>query len=85
MVFAVLGCSNPVEGPTLSGDKAITAFGFANPAATGVVDGAAKSITVTVPTGTTVTALGPTIAITGASVNPASGWQETSPVRCPIR
>ena len=53
--------------------KAITAFGFTSPAATGVIDEAAHTIAVTVPFGTTISALVPMIFITGASVSPASG------------
>lgn len=52
--------------------KAITAFGFASPAATGTIDEAYRTIAVTVPYGTAVTALAPTIAHTGASVSPAA-------------
>ncbi len=48
--------------------KAITAFSFTSPAATGVIDENAKSITVTVPYGTNVTALIATFTTTGASV-----------------
>ena len=56
-----------------SSEKAITAFSFASPAATGVVNESLHTIALTVPYGTNVTALVPTIAITGASVSPASG------------
>jgi formylglycine-generating enzyme required for sulfatase activity len=50
-------------------DKALTFFSFANPAATGTINEAAKTVTVTVPHGTTVSALAATFAISGASVN----------------
>jgi hypothetical protein len=62
--------------------KAITAFNFATPVATGVVTEATHTISIIVPNGTNVTALAPTIAITGASVSPASGIAQnfTSPV-----
>ncbi|MFA6270226.1 MAG: S8 family serine peptidase [Candidatus Paceibacterota bacterium] len=54
--------------------KAITAFSFATPVATGVIDEITHTITLTVPFGTDVTALIPTIATsTGSSVSPASG------------
>ena len=56
-----------------SSEKAITAFSFASPAATGVVNESLHTIALTVPYGTNVTALVPTIAISGASVSPASG------------
>ncbi|MBU1106981.1 MAG: hypothetical protein KKB51_09965 [Candidatus Riflebacteria bacterium] len=62
--------------------KAITAFNFASPAATGVVDEVAKTIAVMVPYGTNVTALVPAITHTGASVSPNTGEEQnfTSPV-----
>lgn len=53
--------------------KAITTFNFTSPAATGVINEGAHTIGITVPYGTNVTALVPTITITGASVSPASG------------
>ncbi|OGK07198.1 MAG: hypothetical protein A2W80_11975 [Candidatus Riflebacteria bacterium GWC2_50_8] len=53
--------------------KAINAFSFANPAATGVIDDGAKTISITVPFGTDLTALTPTITHTGASVSPDAG------------
>ena len=53
--------------------KTITAFGFSSPAATGVINATAHTITVTVPYGTDETALVPTIAVKGANVSPASG------------
>jgi hypothetical protein len=51
-----------------SSAKALTAFSFASPAATGTVDENAKSITITVPYGTNVTALVATFTTTGVSV-----------------
>jgi uncharacterized repeat protein (TIGR02543 family) len=65
-----------------SSDKAITAFGFASPAALGVVTEAAHTIAVTVPFGTNLTSLVPTIAVTGSGITPASGAAEdfSSPV-----
>jgi hypothetical protein len=63
--------------------KAITSFTFASPSATGAINEGAHTIAVTVPSGTTVTALVPTIATsTGATVSPASGSAQdfTSPV-----
>ena len=83
MVFAVLGCSNPVAAPTaLGSDKAIIAFGFADPEAVGVITGTTRSVAVTVPSGTDVAALAPTIVISGLSVSPASGASQdfTNPV-----
>ncbi len=55
----------------LASSKEITAFSFAAPAVAGIITG--LNIAVTVPFGTTVTALVPTIVFTGASVSPASG------------
>ncbi len=62
----------------LSSSKDISSFGF--PGATGVISG--TNISVTVPYGTSVTALIPTIAISGASVSPATGVAQnfSSPV-----
>ena len=48
--------------------KAITAFGFSSPAATGVISEAQHAIAVTVPSGTGVGALVATFSTTGASV-----------------
>ncbi|MBI5728582.1 MAG: DUF5011 domain-containing protein [Candidatus Magasanikbacteria bacterium] len=61
---------------------AIVAFNFATPAATGVIDEAAHTVAVTVPFGTDVTALVPTIDSGADTVNPASGVAQnfTSPV-----
>jgi len=51
----------------LSAAKAITSFGFASPAATGVITG--TNIAVTVPNGTDVTALQASFATTGQTVS----------------
>ena len=57
-----------------SSEKQITAFVFTSPSATGVIDEMAKTITVEVSAGTTLTALVPTITVSEkARVNPASG------------
>ena len=53
--------------------KEITAFRFAAPPAAGLIDEGAKTIAVTVPFGTVLTGLVPTIAHTGAGISPASG------------
>lgn len=55
--------------------KAITAFNFnvLNPAVTGTITEGSHTISLDVPQGTSVTALVPTITITGSSVSPASG------------
>ncbi|MGI6413311.1 MAG: DUF5018 domain-containing protein [Syntrophomonadaceae bacterium] len=75
-----------VKAPAaLSNAKAITAFSFDGlvPAVSGVIDETAKTITVTVPNGTVVTALVPTITVSArATVAPASGVAQdfTNPV-----
>jgi hypothetical protein len=53
--------------------KEITAFYFTNPAAIGVIDQNAKTITVSVPNGTNLAALRPTVSYTGVSLDPPSG------------
>jgi hypothetical protein len=55
--------------------KAITAFRFASPAATGTINENAKTIAVTVPYGTNVTALVATFTTTGSSVKVGSTVQ----------
>jgi hypothetical protein len=60
---------NIVGSPT----KAITSFNLAKPPAIGVINEAAHTIDLTVPYGTDVTKLAPTIINTGASVSPSSG------------
>jgi uncharacterized repeat protein (TIGR02543 family) len=51
----------------------ISAFSFSSPAAVGVIDTTAKTVTINVPFGTVVTSLTPTITHNGASINPVSG------------
>jgi len=70
------------EATTPSSTKAIASFNFATPNVTGVINELAKTVSLTVPFGTNVTALVPTITITGASISPASGVARnfTSPV-----
>ncbi|WP_379213329.1 DUF5018 domain-containing protein [Paenibacillus sp. GCM10012303] len=69
---------NVAASPT----KEITVFSFASPAVTGTVNEASRTISVTVPYGTDVTSLTPTITHTGASISPNSGVSRnfTSPV-----
>lgn len=66
----------------LNQPKEITSFSFKNPDATGVVTETNHTISITVPYGTVLTALVPTIGITGASISPASGVAQsfTNPV-----
>ena len=60
----------------------ITSFGFTAPAATGTISVASGTVSVTVPFGTSITTLTPTIAISGTSISPASGASQdfTHPV-----
>ncbi|WP_406661022.1 PGF-pre-PGF domain-containing protein [Methanolobus sp. ZRKC3] len=64
--------------------KAITSFKFTGlePVVTGVIDEEAKMINLTVPFGTNVTALVPTIAYNGASISPNTGVPQnfTNPI-----
>ncbi|MEI6297437.1 MAG: FG-GAP-like repeat-containing protein, partial [bacterium] len=53
--------------------KAITAFTIPNQRGTTTIDQVAHTIAITMPYGTNVTALVPTITITGTSVSPLSG------------
>src|SRR5690606_33636520 len=69
--------------------KAITDFAFNSltPVVTGTVDESAKTIALTVPYGTDVTALVPTITHTGASVSPNSSTAQnfTNPVTYTVK
>jgi hypothetical protein len=61
----------------------ILTFAFTAPAVNGTVNATAHTVAVTVPSGTNVTALSPTITISdGAGINPATGvaWDFTNPV-----
>jgi len=74
-VFAV-GASGTIlhYGPPLSSDKSITAFTVSGQVgSTIIVDGTPGTVTLTMPYGTVITALVPTITHTGASISPASG------------
>ncbi len=53
--------------------KEITSFGFATPSATGTIDQETKKISVTVPYGTDVTALTPTVVYSGNRLRPDTG------------
>jgi uncharacterized repeat protein (TIGR02543 family) len=81
MLIVFTGCSAPAGGSGGSGGtadanpKAITAFGIVSPAATGVIDESAHTIAVTVPYGSTVTALVATFTTTGSSVKIGSTVQ----------
>ena len=60
--------NNQTPPQTLSSAKAITAFSIASPQGTGIIDENAKTITLSVPYGTDVTALVALFTSTGASV-----------------
>ncbi len=53
--------------------KAITSFSFTSPKVTGTINETNYTIAVTIPHGTIVTALAPTIGHTGVSITPESG------------
>lgn len=75
--FNLLACGVSSVGvpASVSSSKAITAFSFTSPAATGTINESAKTIAVTVPYGTNVTALAGTFTTTGASVSVGSTVQ----------
>lgn len=54
--------------PSPSSEKAVTAFSFSTPSATGIIDESAKTICIAVPPGTNVTALVATYQSTGTTV-----------------
>ena len=66
----------------VSSEKAITAFTIPNQTGTTTINEGAHTISITMPTGTNVTALIPAITITGSSINPNTGVAQnfTSPV-----
>ena len=62
------GMGGTTSGPVVSSAKAITAFRFTSPLAIGTISELTKSIAVSVPNGTDVTALIATFTTTGAGV-----------------
>lgn len=64
---------NDIEGYTTTYPNSIVAFNFTTPAAAGTIDQVAGTINISVPMGTDLTALVPSIDITGQYVDPASG------------
>lgn len=81
LCLAVLAasCSDDDSDPTVvkSSAKAITSFKFATPEATGVITEADKKIAVSVPFGTNVTELVPTIVVSEkATVAPNTGVKQ---------
>jgi len=78
LLMVITGCTPSGNGPTpLSSAKAITAFSFASPAATGIITEATHTIAITVPFGTDVIALVATFTTTGSSVKVGSTVQVT--------
>ena len=80
LIMVIMGCGSggsDAVPPALSSEKAITAFNFTSPAATGTVTEATHTIAIAVPFGTDVTDLVPTIAISsGASISPDTGVEQ---------
>jgi N-acetylneuraminic acid mutarotase len=74
MVFTLMACSSSNDN-TLSSKKAITAYSLAG--VVGTINEAGKTIAVTMPYGTIVTALKATFTTTGHSVKVGSTVQET--------
>ncbi|SHF11456.1 hypothetical protein SAMN02745151_02821, partial [[Clostridium] propionicum DSM 1682] len=95
VIYTVKAADNSTQTYTVtvtvapSTAKAITAFDFngLTPAVTGTVNEGAKTIALTVPYGTDVTALVPSITHTGASVSPNTGEAQnfTSPVTYTVK
>jgi len=71
MSFMACSSSGGGDGSAASSAKEVTAFSLGG--VVGTIDEVGKTITITMPYGTDVTALTPLITVTGASVNPASG------------
>ena len=75
--------TNVVVSCTSSATTTITSFNLTSPAAIGVVNNTNHTVAITVPYGTSVTSLTPTIVLaTGATISPTSGTAKnfTSPV-----
>ena len=85
IVIGLVGCKAVDSTLEKSSAKAITSFSFPSLSCTGSITDSAKTIAVTVPYGTSVTALAPAISHTGTSVSPASGvagnFTNPSPIR----
>ncbi|MFZ4773744.1 MAG: LamG-like jellyroll fold domain-containing protein [Terrimicrobiaceae bacterium] len=78
---------NSLKPRYIEAAKAVTEFKFASPLVTGVINEASKTIALTVPYGTNLTALVPTIRHTGASVLPNTGIAQdfTNPVTYTVK
>src|SRR3989304_4624215 len=77
VLLAACGGGGGSNSMPLSDAKAITEFSFTSPAATGTIDEGAKTISVTVPYGTEVTAIVATFTTTGSSVKVDGVVQES--------
>jgi hypothetical protein len=71
--YAVSVYRGSLNTPADDNAKAITGFYFTSPSATGIIDERGKTIDVTVPNGTSLSSLSPTVYYTGASLDPSSG------------
>jgi hypothetical protein len=85
VLFIVSSCEkdDPKPAPVVSPGKEIISFKIVNPSATAVIDTTNKIITLTVPNGTSLSALSTEIALaTGHSITPTSGTTQnfSSPV-----
>jgi hypothetical protein len=69
---------------TAENTKAISAFEFTSPAATGIINEGAKTIAVTVPPGTNVSNLTPALTHTGVDYSPKGGQNFSGPVQYTI-
>jgi hypothetical protein len=80
IVSSFYGIIEPTPGVPSSTTKDITTFYFSNPAVIGSITG--TNISLTVPYGTLLTSLIPTVTHNGNSINPASGVSQnfSSPV-----
>lgn len=77
-----IGCQNSIEDTPKSNTKVITEFNFVSPQVIGTVNELTHAISLTVPFGTDLVALSPTITHSGTGISPASGIAQdfTNPV-----
>ena len=77
-----MACFSPLGDTPSTTTKVITSFKFINPAASGNIIEDTHTISVTVPYGTSVKALVPTVTYNGSSISPLSGVAQnfSSPV-----
>ncbi len=84
---ALSAAASATPTAAVTAPKAITTFDFLSLAATGTVNESAKTVQVTVPYGTDVTSLTPTIGYIGASITPGIGTAQdfTNPVTYTVK